>query len=809
MNRFENMSITAKVMLPVALLGGMAVLITIYSLVSLYAIDRDYRTLLNRDTVAMIALSDAQRVVSESGQLLYEVLADTARAPEIDSAKDKMKEYQILFGKKINEARLFLSRSDDHFSRVISLQQHWFSLGLQWLDVEAGSAEDGVPGRQVLMLLKKELDLELAALKANAMKRYQAVSGQLENKARSTLIVTVVAAIGALLTFLALALYLSFSYVSRPVKTLTRTMKRINNRQFSDSIDYIGQQDEIGQMAKVLKRISEELQQIDQLRQEALEHAQARHLAERTVETKSMVLTAISHEIRTPLNAIITLLGLLLKNELTDQQYGRVESAQAAGRHLLEVVNDVLDFSKIDSGHMKIECVPFSLQQVLADVEGMLIESATAKGLRLDFDDAAHIPALKGDPLRISQILINYISNAIKFSDEGTISVGMNLRYEGNKLYLRGWVQDEGVGLSASEIELLFQPFWQGRGSVMSRFGGSGLGLAICRRLAHLMGGCVWVESEPGQGSCFWFEVHVEISDDFNESFMLSTSQHRPRSREMLHGLRVLIVDDSELNRLVAQELLVASGVQVDLAVDGFDALQRLERMPDDYYSAVLMDVMMPGLDGMETTRMIRAIPRFASLPVIALSAFSELEIIDQCRDAGMNDYVVKPLDEDVLLGTLVQCLTQDGWLGNEVPVTDAESQDDIDQLFQHALKQNHLSTQPLDRLKQRFAPERFRTMYRILTDDCRRLVVSILKCAHESDYQTMQRYAHDLCSSAGHCGMVQVVELARALRRSINAGDKVWILALATQLEGAALDSIRALDAHYGPDLALNQNAT
>lgn len=708
MSRFENLPIAAKVTLPVILVGGMAVMIAIYALVSMYAIDRDYRALLDQDAAVILELFDSQQL----------------------------------------------------------------------------------------------------ELKSAAERRYQIASAEIENRATSTLIVNVIAVITALILLVSLSLYLSVFYISKPIKKLTQTMKGLNNGDLQEIIQHTDQCDEIGEMARALKKFRDDLKKIDHLRRKALESEQARQLAERTAEAKSAVLTAISHEIRTPLNAIIVLLGLVLKDSQTGSARDRLKRAETAALYLRNVVNDVLDLSRIDSGYLNIEKVSFDPRKLLSDIEIIFLDQARLKGLKLLVDNSGHLPFLIGDPVRISQILINYIGNAIKFCEKGEISVGMSLHYGNGAYRLKGWVKDQGNGLSPSEIELLFQPFWQGGNLAANRVTGSGLGLSICRRLAQLMGGEVWVDSEPGSGSCFWFEINVELLGDEQEPCLLAVKERRPCLLDTLNRLRVLIVDDNEPNLMVVQELLAESGVQVDTARSGSDALKRLESSADDYYSAVLMDVMMAGLDGIETTRMIRAKPRFERLPIIALTAFSDPEIVAQCQEAGISQYVTKPLDEDVLLEALVRCLTEGGRQVDGSVLCPATSKKKNDEAFQVALDVTKLNTQPLVSLRQRVTYDRFLQICQILSTECQRLATLMQQSASVGDNKALQRHAHDLSSAAGHCGMLHVVEVARALLRAVKENDSVGIAMLASQLGVVLHEGVRTLEMYCEVDRGWTNNS-
>lgn len=525
-------------------------------------------------------------------------------------------------------------------------------------------------------------------------------------------------------------------------------------------------------------------------------NAQALQAAERIVQSKSVFFASVSHEIRTPLNAIIVLLGLLLKSPLGNPQKFRVERANTAARHLMGVVNDILDYSRIEAGRMQIEQRPFEPSVLLDDLFSMFDDRAAQKGLCLTFVHTLPLPVLVGDPLRISQILVNFVGNAIQFSDGGEVLVSLGLRETPDGLMLHGEVTDQGSGLEPAKINHIFEPFEQAELSIARRYGGTGLGLAICRRLAMLMGGQVGVNSTLGLGSSFWFDVAVTKASG---AMCVDDVPEEPAMRltaEVLRSLRILLIDDNELNRLVSEELLLEWGVSVDLAESGLDAMVRLEQNPPDHYSALLIDLMMPGLDGYETTRMIRANPAFDQLPIIALSAEDEPRTLERCLDAGMNGHVAKPLDADRLWDVLIQCLVIDD------PCSFVTGSTSTDSPFMQAVVPDQVPGADLfdplrlDRLKSKVSAQRFEAMLRLLLDDCRKQVAMLGPCAASGDFQALRQHTHDLCSTAGHSGMPCLADLARELLRAIDREDPNVGL-LVTRLETLAHESIQFLQSY------------
>jgi PAS domain S-box-containing protein len=382
---------------------------------------------------------------------------------------------------------------------------------------------------------------------------------------------------------------------------------------------------------------------ITPLKKAEREAQQARAAAEAAASAKADFLANMSHEIRTPMNAIIGLTHIALQTELTDRQRGYLEKVDTASKSLLGIINDILDFSKIEAGMLAIEAVEFSLEQVLRHVADLSIHKAEDKSLALTFDTAPDVPdSLIGDPLRLQQVLINLVGNALKFTERGEVAVAVKcVGNDGAHIRLRIEVRDTGIGMTREQRTRLFSPFTQADTSTTRRYGGTGLGLSICKRLVELMGGKIDVASSPGQGSCFFFEVPLDRG-----TRPASTQQSSRRPRDLmpvvLHGRRVLLVEDNDINREMAEEILAAAGMVVDGAADGAEAVALAARVK---YDAILMDCHMPVMDGFEATRRIRAGSPNAAVPILAMTASVLLGDREMCLEAGMNDHVAKPVD--------------------------------------------------------------------------------------------------------------------------------------------------------------------
>jgi signal transduction histidine kinase len=429
-----------------------------------------------------------------------------------------------------------------------------------------------------------------------------------------------------------------------------------------DELEYLGES--FNQMIEALAASRKEIQEHQDLleqrikeRTEQLEEAMRN--AQAANEAKSEFLANISHELRTPMNGVIGMLDLALDRDLGPEVTDQLATAQRCAYSLLSLLNDILDLSKIEAGKMILERVPFDVRAMLKDCIQANRRKAAENSVELREEIAPNVPRqIVGDPLRVRQILSNLVSNAVKFTEHGSVVVRLEGEFSDLRdCTLRFLVQDTGTGIPADKLLSIFEKFTQADGSVSRKYGGTGLGLAITRRLVELHRGDIQVNSELGRGTTFTVTLRCEADATAEDQQPASSAVPVPQVVAAFSPARILVVEDNLVNQKVVTAVLRKRGFTIELANDGQEALVKLGKNAG--FDLVLMDVQMPVLDGLEATRLIRKDQRWKKLPIVAMTAHAMNGDKERCLDAGMNGYISKPVHPSLLLSTVDEFLTQ------------------------------------------------------------------------------------------------------------------------------------------------------
>jgi signal transduction histidine kinase/CheY-like chemotaxis protein len=661
--RFRDIRIGVRIGAGYAILILLMMGVILVGVVRIYAIRADSDRILGHDWPAAAAINVINADSREAATLVISLIIQNDVAARrdryaridaikvgIDAALESLTTLETRPDSRAQIARVKQARAE-YYRSFIGVAD----------DVEAGDRECAEAKMNAIALpALARLLTEISALKELQQHRVMATSEKARADINFSLALMTGMGLAALLVGIAFAV--SARAIARPLGEAVAIATRVANGDFSSPIR-ITSKDETGQLLQALKNMTTSLAAEEELRR-------AVEVAQDATRMKSDFLANMSHEIRTPMNGIIGMTHLALQTELTGKQRGYLEKAESAAKNLLGIINDILDFSKIEAGKMAFEAIDFHLADVMSQVADLCAMRAQDKGLALVFDVAADVPgALRGDPLRLAQVMINLTSNAIKFTDKGEIVVAVRLLRRETKvgaeaLWLRVAVRDTGIGLTPVQRGSLFQAFSQADTSTTRHYGGTGLGLTISKRLVEMMDGEIGVESQHGVGSTFFFTARFALAADAAPADVLAVAGDNDNAdarkarrqadyraaEQALRGAYLLLVEDNEVNQEVAQQILNDAGVRVDVAGNGALALARIAATD---YDGVLMDCQMPVMDGFAATRALRADPRHAALPVIAMTADAMVGDRERCLAAGMNDFIAKPVDVAQLFITL------------------------------------------------------------------------------------------------------------------------------------------------------------
>ena len=526
------------------------------------------------------------------------------------------------------------------------------------------------------------------------------------------------------------------------------------------NVNYVPYQNEKGEVLGIIV-LTHDISESKRLENQLVE---AKEAAEKANQAKSVFLANMSHEIRTPMNAVIGLSHLMLQTELTSAQKDYQLKIQSSAGSLLRLIDDILDLSKIEAGKLEMEERSFLLEEVTDGISSIISPRAIEKGLEFTMDIDESIPGrLHGDALRIRQVLINLASNAVKFTHKGGVYIRIDTAEKSETdVLLRFAVRDTGIGMSPDQVDRLFDPFYQADATITRKYGGTGLGLAISRRLVNMMGGNISVESQPGVGSLFAFTVRLGRSGEEQKPQMHGISNEEAAAR--LTGSRILLVEDNEINRQVAREMLQGIGITV---IEAGNGRQAVDLVASSEFDAVLMDLQMPEMDGFAATRNIRSTLKNVDIPIVAMTANAMAADRGNCLAAGMNDHLAKPIKPGQLFETLVR------WVS---PVTAGAAPKDIRSMAEADLSRAVKDFPKMDGIDVRVGLVNVngdRSLLRRVLVEAVRLhkgtAADIREAVRRGDHAKARELVHTLKGVAGTIGALELAAKAEALENALE----------------------------------------
>ena len=488
--------------------------------------------------------------------------------------------------------------------------------------------------------------------------------------------------------------------------------------------------------------------------------------AEEATKAKSLFLASISHEIRTPMNSIIGFSELAIDNRKPEKVLDYLTKIRNSAKSLLNIINDLLDFSKIESGKIEIESLPFSLKSLLEDIQTMLDQKLKEKKLSFSINYKNELPDfILGDSTRVQQILLNLLYNSIKFTEKGDVSISIQIEKEDEfSILIQFIVMDTGIGITEEQQKKLFKPFSQAENSIHRKFGGTGLGLSIIKKLLELMNGNISVESTPEEGSKFIFTIpfqKVTEKEYAVSKTLLSPQKLNLDHLENLSNLNILVVDDNEINREIIIEQLSSVNINTTEAIHGKECLDILNK--NNNFQCIIMDLQMPVLDGIETTRIIKNTPELSSIPIIILSANGYKEEIDRCKKLGISDFLIKPVDSVDLLN----CITK------LIPIQkDIQNKNDDVSISMYLPEIDGLDTSGgLRRMMGNHTA--YLELLKKFNSNQRTALERIRLRIEEGDYESLYREFHSLSGVSSNLGAIEISKLARSIETKIKNNEE------------------------------------